>query len=218
MVIIKTEVISVDSQEPDLDVIRYAAKVIETGGLVVLPTDTVYGLVCDSRRRSAVQGMYRVKARRRDLPLILLLHDMSQVAAFIEEVPENAVRAMQAFWPGPLTVVLRDTSEATAPVRAGRDSVGLRLPVHMVPRLVVGAVGVPLASTSANRSTQPAAITAEQALEHLEGRVNMVLDGGPASLGQESSVVSFAEGVPRLLREGAITAQRLREVLGEVQV
>ena len=218
MVIIKTEVISVDPQEPGLDVIRYAAKVIETGGLVVLPTDTVYGLVCDSRRRSAVQRMYRVKARRRHLPLILLLHDMSQVAAFIAEVPESAVRAMQAFWPGALTVVLRDTSEATAPVRAKRDSVGLRLPAHMVPRLVAGAVGVPLASTSANRSTEPAALTAEQALEHLEGRVNMVLDGGPAPLGQESSVVSFVEGVPRLLREGAITAQRLSEVLGEVSM
>jgi L-threonylcarbamoyladenylate synthase len=218
VVIIKTEVIAVDSQEPDLDVIRYAAKVIETGGLVVLPTDTVYGLVCDSRSRSAVQRMYRVKARRRDLPLILLLHDMSQVAAFIEKVPENAVRAMQEFWPGPLTVVVRDAGAATAPVRAGRDSVGLRLPAHTVPRLVAGAVGVPLASTSANRSTQPAATTTEQALEHLEGRVNLVLDGGPAPLGQESSVVSFLEGVPRLLREGAISTQRLREVLGEVQV
>jgi L-threonylcarbamoyladenylate synthase len=125
---------------------------------------------------------------------------------------------MQAFWPGALTVVLRDTSEATAPVRADRDSVGLRLPAHMVPRLVAGAVGVPLASTSANRSTEPAALTAEQALEHLEGRVNMVLDGGSTPLGQESSVVSFLEGVPRLLREGAITAQRLSEVLGEVRM
>jgi L-threonylcarbamoyladenylate synthase len=218
MVTIKTEVISVDPQEPDLDVIRYAAKVIETGGLVVLPTDTVYGLVCDSRQGSAVRRMYRVKARRRDLPLILLLEDMSQVGDLIEEVPESAVRAMQEFWPGPLTVVVRDASEATAPVRANRDSVGLRLPAHMVPRLVAGAVGVPLASTSANRSTQPAALTAEQALAHLDGRVNMVLDGGPTPLGQESTVLSFAEAPPRLLREGAITAQRLREVLGEIAV
>jgi L-threonylcarbamoyladenylate synthase len=218
MVIIKTEVIEIDPQEPDPDVIRYAGKVIEAGGLVVIPTDTVYGLVCDSRNREAVQRVYRVKARPRDLPLILLLQDTSQVADYIGKVPENAVRAMQEFWPGPLTVVLLEEGEATAAVRAGKDTVGLRLPAQMAPRLVAGAVGAALASTSANRSKQPPATTAQQALEQLEGRVQMVLDGGPASLGQESTVVSFLGGAARLLREGAITAQRLREVLGEVEL
>ncbi|MFB3882180.1 MAG: L-threonylcarbamoyladenylate synthase [Armatimonadota bacterium] len=216
MAIVRTEVIQVDPQEPDPVVIRYAGRVIETGGLVALPTDTVYGLVCDSGSPAAIEAAYRVKGRRRDLPLILLLEDTSQVAQYIERMPELAVRAMQEFWPGPLTVVLRDEGEATRPVRAGRDTVGLRLPAHMVPRLVAAELGAALASTSANRSSHPAALTAQQAVEQLDGLVNMVLDGGPTTLGQESTVVSFAGERPRVLREGAITAARLREVVGKV--
>jgi L-threonylcarbamoyladenylate synthase len=218
MIIIKTEISTVDPQEPEAGVIKHAGRLIETGGLVVIPTDTVYGLVCDSRQRQAVEQVYRVKGRRRDLPLVLLLRDTSQVADYIEDVPEDAVRAMQEFWPGPLTIVLRDKGEATAAVRAGGDTVGLRLPAHMVPRLVAEAVGAPLASTSANRSTQPPAITAQQALDHLDGHVNLVVDGGPAPLSQESTVVSFLGGPARVLREGAISAARLREVVGEVEV
>ena len=214
---LKTEVIVVDAQEPDPDALSCAADVIADGGLVVLPTDTVYGLVCDSRNASAVSDAYRVKGRRRDLPLALLLQDMAQVSAYVDEIPESAAQAMQAFWPGPLTVVLRDRGEATAAVRARRDTVGLRLPAHMVPRLVAGNVGAALASTSANRSEQPPATTAAQALEHLEGLVHLVLDGGPSTLGKESTVVSFVAETPRVLREGALPVERLREVLGEVE-
>ncbi len=161
--------------------------------------------------------IYRVKARRRDLPLALLLHDMAQAGAYVEDIPEGAARAMQEFWPGALTVVLRDRSEATAAVRAKRNSVGLRLPAHMVPRLVAGSIGAALASTSANRSKRPPSVDAEQALEYLESLVDLVLDGGPATLGQESTVLSFAGRYPQVLRAGAISVQRLREVLGEVK-
>ncbi len=212
-----TDVIVVDPQEPDAEVLRSAAGILDQGGLVVLPTDTVYGLVCDPRRPEAVKRIYRVKGRGRDVPLALLLHDMAQVSAYVEEIPEVAARAMQEFWPGALTVVLRARSEATAAVRAKRDTVGLRLPAHMVPRLVAAEVGGALASTSANRSKQPAATTAAQALEYLDGLVGLVVDGGPATPGQESTVVSFAEDVPRMLREGALSLQRLQEVLGDVK-
>ncbi len=217
MVTVKTEVIRVDPHDPDREVVCRAAEVLDQGGLVVLPTDTVYGLVCDPDQPEAVERIYRVKGRARDLPLILLLHDMAQVAAYVEAMPELAVRAMQEFWPGSLTVVVRDRSEATSAVRAKKDSVGLRLPAHMVPRLVAECFGGALASTSANRSEQPAAVTAEQALEYLEGQVQLILDGGPAVLAQESTVVSFVEKTPQVLREGAITVTRLREVLGEVR-
>lgn len=216
MVDIRTELTAVDAQDPDREVIKYAARIIETGGLVVLPTDTVYGLVCDCRQPEAVDRVYEVKERSRDLPLILLLHDMAQAAAYVENVPDNAVLAMQQFWPGPLTVVLRDTSEATAAVRAGGDTVGLRLPAHMAPRLLAGELGAPLASTSANTSRQPPAINARQALDYLDGKVSLVLDSGPAPLSQESTVVSFLDDHAQVLREGAITVARLREVLGVV--
>ncbi len=214
---VETEVVQVDPQEPDPEIVRRAADVVEAGGLVVLPTDTVYGLVCDPRQADAVDRIYRVKARRRDLPLALLLHDMAQAGAYVEDIPEGAARAMQEFWPGALTVVLRDRSEATAAVRAKRNSVGLRLPAHMVPRLVAGSIGAALASTSANRSKRPPSVDAEQALEYLESLVDLVLDGGPATLGQESTVLSFAGRYPQVLRAGAISVQRLREVLGEVK-
>jgi len=214
---VETEVVQVDPQEPDPEIVRRAAGVIESGGLVVLPTDTVYGLVCDPRLPEAVDRIYQVKGRRRDLPLAILLHDMSQANAYVEDLPKVAVRAMQHFWPGPLTVVLADRSEATAAVRAKKASVGLRLPAHVVPRLVAGSLGVALASTSANRSNQPAALTAEQALDHLQGLVQLVLDGGAVPLGQESTVLSFLGRQPEILRAGAISMQRLQEVLGDVR-
>ena len=210
-------VVPVDQQDPDLEVIQRAAQVIEGGGLVVLPTDTVYGLVCDPRQSEAVNRVYRVKERRRDQPLALLLHDMAEASAYVDEIPEAAVLAMQQFWPGGLTIVLRDRGEATAAVRANRDTIGLRLPAHLVPRLVAGSAGCPLASTSANRSGQPAPTTAAEALAQLEGLVELVLDGGRTPLGQESTVVSFTSDPPRLLRPGAIPLARLREVLGDVR-
>jgi len=207
----------VDPQEPDPGAIQRAAEVVREGGLVVLPTDTVYGLVCDSSQPAAVERIYRVKGRPRDLPLALLLHDMAQVSTMIEEVPEAGVRAMQQFWPGPLTIVVRDESPRTAAVRAGKDTIGLRLPAHVVPRLVADRAGRPLASTSANRSGRPAPTTAEQALDQLAGLVQVVLDAGPTPVGQESTVVSFAARPPVILREGALSVQRLREVLGELR-
>ena len=141
MTALKTELIEVDPQEPDLDRIRYIAKVIETGGLAVLPTDTVYGLVCDPRIPGAVDAVYRVKQRRRELPLALLLRDMSEASSYAEELSDGAVRAMQEFWPGALTVVLSASREASAQIRARMGTIGLRLPAHVVPRLVGDELG-----------------------------------------------------------------------------
>jgi len=213
----KTEVVAVDAHDPDPAVIAHAAQVIADGHLVVLPTDTVYGLVCDPRQPKAVERIYQVKRRDRTMPLALLLHDMSQAMTYAHDAPELAVRAMQHFWPGALTVVVRDRSEATAAVRARGDTVGLRLPAHVIPRLVAGEMGCAIASTSANRSTHPAPVTAEEALADMDGLVPLVLDAGRAPLGEESTVVSFATAPPRMLRHGAISLARLQEVLGEVR-
>lgn len=217
MAVEETEVLKVDPEDPDPEAIERAARAVQQGGLVVLPTDTVYGVVCDPRLPAAVDEVYRVKGRRRELPLALLLRDMAQVSAYVQDVPETAVRAMQQFWPGGLTVILRDTGEATAAIRARKKTIGLRLPAHVVPRLVADRLGSALASTSANRSGQPAPTTAEQAAEQLQGLVALVLDAGPAPVGQESTVVNFADRPPRVLRAGAISVERLREVLGEVR-
>ena len=224
----ETQVLAADPEEPDPDAIERAAEIIRGGGLVVVPTDTVYGLVCDPRQPEAVGRVYRVKGRRREQPLALLLHDMSQVKAYVEQVPEVAVRAMQHFWPGALTVVLRacparpwpgrDRGDATAAVRGRRKTIGLRLPAHVVPRLIADSLGCPLASTSANRSGQPAPTTAEEACAQLQGLVQLALDAGAAPEGKESTVVDFSSEPPGVLRVGAISVARLREVLGEVRV
>ncbi len=214
---VRTQVVEVNPQEPEPEVVERTAGVLRQGGLVVVPTDTVYGLVCDPGRREAVERIYRVKQRRREMPLALLLHDASQVSDYVSHLPEAAARAMQHFWPGALTVVVRERGEATATVRARGDTVGLRLPAHLVPRAVSEAVGCPLASTSANRSGGRAPVTAAEVCEDLEGLVELVLDAGRTPLGEESTVVSFAESPPRVLRLGAIGLGRLREVLGEVR-
>ena len=213
----ETEVIPVEAHEPDPQAIQRAAEVILAGGLVVLPTDTVYGLVCDPRQPAAVDRIYEVKQRSRDLPLVLLLYDMVQVETFIQDLPLPAVRAMQEFWPGALTVVLRDRSLTTEPLRAGGETVGLRLPAHLVPREVAMYVGGGLASTSANVSGAPSPVTAEEALAQLDGLVSLVLDAGPTRFAHESTVVSFVSDPPEVLRVGAISVARLREVLGEIR-
>jgi L-threonylcarbamoyladenylate synthase len=212
-----TEVIKVEAHDPDPLALARAAEVLRGGGLVVLPTDTVYGLVCDPRQAAAVDRLYEVKQRSRDLPLVLLLHDMAQVESFIGAVPEKAVRAMQEFWPGALTVVLRDCSPETEPLRACQESIGLRLPAHLVPKLVAQHTGGALASSSANVSGGLSPTTAEEAVAQLDGLVQVVLDAGPTKFARESTVVSFIEEPPVVLREGAITVARLREVLGEVR-
>lgn len=212
-----TEVVRVDPTDPEPGVVERAAEVIRAGGLVVLPTDTVYGLVCDPRQTAAVARVYEAKRRSRDLPLVLLLHDMSQVEAFIEDVSPVAVRAMQEFWPGALTVVLRDCSPGTAPLRACQETIGLRLPAHLVPRMVSQLTGGGLASTSANITGEASPTRAEEALAHLDGLVELVLDGGPTPTARESTVVTFVQEPPAVLRLGAISVARLREVLGEVQ-
>ncbi len=213
----KTEVIPVHAQDPDPAAIARASEVLRQGGLVVLPTDTVYGLVADPRRADAVDRIYEVKQRSRDLPLVLLLHDAGQVEAFIEEIPPMAVRAVQEFWPGALTVVLRDCSPATEPLRACQETIGLRLPAHLVPRLVAEKTGGALASTSANVSGGLSPTSAQEALEQLDGLVQLVLDAGPTKWAHESTVVDFTVAPPRILRVGAITTSRLRDVLPDAE-
>lgn len=212
----QTDVLAVDPLEPDPQAINRAAGTIREGGLVVLPTDTVYGITCHPRQAAAVDRIYAVKNRRRELPLALLLRDMSQVTQYVSDIPESAVEAMQRFWPGPLTCVLADESPATELVRSGRTTLGLRLPAHIVPRLVAQRAGTALASTSANRSGASSPVTAEQALDQLSGLVDLVLDAGPTPLGRESTVVSFVSEPPEVVRPGALPTARLRQVLGRI--
>jgi len=196
--------------------VREAASVLANGGIVAFPTETVYGLGADARSASAVEGIFAAKGRPSDNPLIVHLADAESAIKLAERVSTLERKLMDAFWPGPLTLVLPVREGAVSPkVTAGLDTVGLRVPEHELARELIAASGCPIAAPSANRSGRPSPTAARHVLEDLDGRIDGVLDGGETGVGLESTVVRVLGGVVHILRPGGITAERLREVVGE---
>ncbi|MCC7365663.1 MAG: threonylcarbamoyl-AMP synthase [Dehalococcoidia bacterium] len=209
----ETEVLAIDSAAPDPGVIARAAAVVRRGGLVAFPTETVYGLGANALDADAVGRIFAAKERAADDPLIVHLADAGQLATVAREVPPLAVALAAAFWPGPLTLVLPKRAEVPAAVTAGLDSVAVRVPRHPVAHALIATAGVPVAAPSANRFTRTSATTAAHVLEDLGGRIDMVLDGGPAEAGIESTVVAvYADGVS-VLRPGAVPTEAIAEVV-----
>jgi L-threonylcarbamoyladenylate synthase len=200
---------------PDKDVSR-AADAIRAGGLVGLPTETVYGLAADATNARAVARIYAAKGRPSFNPLIVHVADLGEAmrhAVFSEMALSLAGR----FWPGPLTLVLpfKPGSPVCDLARAGLDSVALRVPAHPVARAIIKAAGVPIAAPSANRSGRISATTAPDVHHELGGHVDVVVDAGPASVGLESTIVALLDGAPRLLRPGGVTRDAIERVLGQ---
>lgn len=195
-----------------------AGEILRAGGLVAIPTETVYGLAANALDGSAVKKIYAAKGRPGDNPLIAHIADLPQLDPLVREAPPAARRLAEAFWPGPLTIILK-RSGATAPeMSCGLDTVSVRLPAHPLARAVIRAAGVPLAAPSANLSGRPSPTGFRHAYEDLNGRVDAVMDGGDCQVGVESTVISLADSRPRLLRPGGVTLDQLRAVLGEVEV
>ncbi len=208
----------VDPDAPDPEAIARAADVLQRGGLVAFPTETVYGLGADALRPEAVARIFAAKGRPSYNPLIVHVADAADARRLAREWPEEAERLAAAFWPGPLTLVLPKAEGVPDEVTAGLPSVALRVPAHPVARALLRAAGVPVAAPSANRSTEVSPTTAEHVERSLGDRVELVLDGGPTPVGIESTVVSLAAGVPTLLRPGTVSVEALRAVLGTVAV
>jgi L-threonylcarbamoyladenylate synthase len=205
----RARVLKLEAENPDPKAVEFAAGLLRAGAVIVIPTDTVYGLACDPGNERAIGRIYEIKGRPRDLPLILLIACREDLRRFCAAVPESAERAARAFWPGPLTIVLPRAQVVSLALAAAGETIGLRLPDHAVPRELIRLAGFPLASTSANRSRLPAARTAEEALAAVGEGVDLVLDAGPAPLGVESTVADFSVSPPRVLREGAVPARDL---------
>ena len=200
-----------DHWEPLLEV---GGRIVAQGGLVVLPTDTVYGLGCDPFNASAVDALFVAKARGRDLPLPVLVHNWRQAIGLVEEVTERAKLLIAEFWPGPLTIVLRESPGIGWDLGYSRGTVAVRMPKHDFTLELIERTG-PLAVTSANRSGVPTASTVEEIAEQLRGYVDVFFDTGPSSGGPASTVVDLSgEGV-RVLREGAIPSSEIERVIGE---
>lgn len=195
--------------------IERAARILREGGLVAFPTETVYGLGADATSAAAVEKIYRAKGRPSFNPLIAHIADL-QAARREAVLPAEAVRLAEAFWPGPLTLVAPRASSGTVCglARAGLDSVALRVPAAPVALALIRAAGRPIAAPSANRSGHVSPVTARHVLADLDGRVDLVLDGGRAERGLESTIVSFVGETPRLLRPGAVARGGIEEILG----
>ncbi len=184
--------------------IREAARILREGGLVAFPTETVYGLGADARNEAAVARIYKAKGRPPTSPLIVHAADVEMVRTLVKEWPEEAARLVERYWPGPLTLVLKKAADVPDLVTAGLPTVGVRVPNHPVALALIREAGIPVAAPSANRFTQ----LSPTELRHVDRTLaDFVLEGGPAEVGIESTVVSLADGVPVILRPGVIAIE-----------
>ncbi len=213
----ETVVLKADSANPEPDVIRCAADVIRAGGLVAFPTEPVYGLGANALSVEAVSRIFDAKGRPATNPLIVHVADASEVFTVASDWPASAAQLASRFWPGPLTIVVPKREGVPDIVTAGGATVAVRCPDHAVARALIRASGVPLAAPSANRSTELSPTRAEHVLKGLNGRIDLVLDGGPCSGGIESTVVDVTGEFPRVLRPGLITVSMLEAVCARVE-
>jgi L-threonylcarbamoyladenylate synthase len=196
---------------------RIAAAILRSGGVVAFPTETVYGLGADAFNAKAVEKIFRAKGRPTDNPLIVHIAELSQLEKVALRVTSSAQRAVERFFPGPLTVILPRHPTLPLSVTAGLDTVGVRFPVHPVAQAFLEECGVPVAAPSANRSGRPSPTTWRAAEEELDGRVDCILQGGSSTIGLESTVIDCTHASPRILREGAISLEQLREVWPQIK-
>lgn len=212
-----TKVIAVTKENRDT-ALREAGEIIKAGGLVAFPTETVYGLGGDALNPASAKKIYEAKGRPSDNPLIVHIAEMEALSAIVEEVPESAKRLASLFWPGPLTMILKKSAIVPKETTGGLNTVAVRMPVHDVALDLIRAAGGYVAAPSANRSGRPSPTTAAYVTQDLEGRIEMILDGGQAALGLESTIVDLTVEPPMILRPGFVTEEMLSVALGEIGV
>lgn len=198
--------------------LKEASAVIRSGGLVAFPTETVYGLGGDATNPEASRKIYAAKGRPSDNPLIVHIADFSQLRNIVAEVPQEAEKLAKAFWPGPLTMILRKNDVVPYETTGGLDTVAIRMPSHLVARAFLQDSGCMIAAPSANTSGRPSPTTAQHVWGDLHGKIEILLDGGPVGIGIESTIVDLSEEKPMILRPGFITQEMLSAVLGDVGV
>lgn len=205
-------IITVDETRPE-EAFSRCRDVVRQGGVIVYPTETFYGLGADPCNPAAVRKLFAVKGRKPDRPILLLIRDAADVRRWAAEVPADAERLMQAFWPGPLTLVFKARPEVLPELTAGTGTIGLRVPGSDFTRRLLGCIGTALTGTSANLSGGRSPETAHEAAEVLGGRVDLILDGGRTPGGRPSTVVDVSTVPPRMVREGVLPLKELRSVL-----
>ena len=195
-----------------------AAEIIRRGGLLGIPTETVYGLGANGLDPEAVANIFAAKGRPQDNPLILHIPSAAWLERYCRNIPDAAYALADRFWPGPLTMILERGDMVPDVVTAGLDTVGMRCPAHPVCRAILTAADLPVAAPSGNTSGRPSPTTAQHMLEDMDGKIDGIVDGGPCTVGVESTIIDLTVMPPRLLRPGGVTLEELRETLGEVAV
>jgi L-threonylcarbamoyladenylate synthase len=211
-----THIVAVDPKDPDPQVMALAGQVIRDGGLVAFPTETVYGLGANALSEAAVARIFEAKERPANDPLIVHIETLEQLELVAREIPPVAYELAAAFWPGALTLILKKKPEIPHNVTAGQDTVAVRLPSHPVAQHLLHKAGVPIAAPSANRFSRPSPTTAAHVLADLDGRVDVIIDGGSTHIGVESTILDITSAVPTVLRPGGVTLEALSDFLPAV--
>lgn len=211
-----TKIVKID--ETNESALREAGQVLQQGGLVAFPTETVYGLGGDALNKESSRKIYAAKGRPSDNPLIVHIADMEALVPIVKEVTPEAERIAQSFWPGPLTMILPKSDKVPYETTGGLDTVAVRMPSHPVARKLIEYGGGYVAAPSANTSGKPSPTVAKYVIEDMDGRVDMILDGGEVGIGLESTIIDLTVTPPQILRPGYVTLDMLEEILEHVDV
>lgn len=212
----KTIIEKITNEKTDNAIIKKAGEILKNGGLVAFPTETVYGLGADALNETAAQKIYAAKGRPSDNPLIVHVANMDALSRIVVEIPKEARLAAEKFWPGPLTMIFQKTDAVPYGTTGGLDTVAVRMPDHPVARALIDAGGGYIAAPSANTSGRPSPTKAEHVREDLDGKIDMIVDGGAVEIGVESTILDVTVTPPMILRPGAITKEMFAQVIGEV--
>lgn len=212
-----TQIYKIDSKAVDHQKMEEAAQLIRSGELVAFPTETVYGLGADALNPQASKKIYAAKGRPSDNPLIVHIAKFEDLEEIAKEVPQEAKKLADAFWPGPLTMIVNKNEKVPYETTGGMDTVAIRMPDHPAALELIRQSGCLIAAPSANTSGRPSPTLAEHVAEDLGGRIPMILDGGEVGIGIESTIIDLTEKIPMILRPGYITKEMLEAVIGTVQ-
>jgi L-threonylcarbamoyladenylate synthase len=212
-----TKIIKLEIENLTEESIEEAAGILRNGGLVALPTETVYGLGANALDVTAAEKIYQAKGRPSDNPLIVHIAKVKDIEVLAKEIPEKAYQLAEVFWPGPLTIILKKKELVPDQTTGGLDTVAIRLPANLIAKTLIEKSGVFVAAPSANLSGKPSPTTAQHVIDDLSGKVDMIIDGGHATLGLESTIVDLSGDNPMILRPGCITKAMLENVIGEIE-
>lgn len=213
----KTIVVKTSEDNINMPAINHAAEIIRQGGLVAFPTETVYGLGADALNEEAAAKIYSAKGRPSDNPLIAHIADISMLKPLVKEIPAVAEKLMEAFWPGPMTLIFNKSDKVPKGTTGGLDTVAIRYPSHPVAQELIRAAGVSIAAPSANLSGKPSPTLGEHVIDDLSGRIDMIIDGGMVGMGLESTIIDVTVTPPMILRPGFITEEMVKNVVSEVR-